>query len=309
MWGATAVVLSNRIYVSGGDSLDEFVGRYVFTYHLLKDNWERLPELKGHRHGIPVIAGGNLYIIGGKDVESGKKYSDRVSKYDENEKQWKPCPNMNMQRFQPLALSHNDCIIVAGGKHSVLWSIFDRLHDDIEVLYIKYPDCEMKWKIVPTRLPVGMWAASATISGDCIWIAGFNSNHSISLNWKHQRSDRVYWIRIADITSKSKRTWVDLPRLVPYYSATVVPNSSPLVLIGGDTQDAKVISNAIVKYNSSDHHWDEIASLDGTSRAYAAVACIGDQQAIIVMGGCSETTNENMRNISCLNLVQIGYIA
>ena len=78
--------------------------------------------------------------------------------------------------------------------------------------------------------------------------------------------------------------------------------------MGGDSQNAKVILNALVKYNPSNHHWDEVASLDGTSRAYAAVACIGDQQAIIVMGGCTETINENMRNISCLSLVQIGYI-
>ena len=156
MWGATAAVLGNRVYVSGGDSPDEFVGRYVFTYHLLEDRWERLPELKSHRHGIPVVAGGDLYIIGGKDVGRGKKYSDCVSKYDESELQWKPYPNMNMQRFQPLALSYNDYIIVAGGKYSALWSILDRLHDDIEVLNVKDSNHEIKWKIVPTRLPVRM---------------------------------------------------------------------------------------------------------------------------------------------------------
>ena len=65
MWEATAVVFNNIIHVSGGESPDDFVGRYVFAYHFLENHWKRLPKLEGHSHGIPVAAGGELYIIGG----------------------------------------------------------------------------------------------------------------------------------------------------------------------------------------------------------------------------------------------------
>ena len=71
-----------------------------------------------------------------------------------------------------------------------------------------------------------------------------------------------------------------------------------------------------MKYNPSNDHWDGIASLDGPSRAYTTVACIGEQQAIVVMGGYTKTYDEKsirdsdrIRNSSCLDLVQIGFVA
>ena len=48
--GASAVVLENTIYVSGGECPDELACRYVFAYHFLENRWERLPPLT-HAHG------------------------------------------------------------------------------------------------------------------------------------------------------------------------------------------------------------------------------------------------------------------
>ena len=314
MWGATAVMLNNIIYVSGGKSPDDFVGSYVFAYYLQENRWERLPKLQGHSHGIPVVAGGKLYIIGGKSIESSKKYSDQVSKYDNDKQKWKPYPNLQLQRFQPLALAYNDYIIVAGGKYVVttLWSFDDRVHDNIEVINIK--ELKMKWKIVPTQLPMGMWAPSATISNNCLRIVGFNHYGRGLLYSPIVRSNEVLQISLTDIfTSENKvQHWTRLKHLVPYYSLTVVPNTSPLVLVGGVSQDvtnAKIVTNVLMKHEPSRNDWQEVGSLDGLlPRAYTTVACIGKQQAIIVMGGCTKTTDENARNSSCLDLVQIGYV-
>ena len=41
-------------------------------------------------------------------------------------------------------------IIVAGGKHTWLFGLFH----DIEVLNINDPDDKMKWRTVPTKLPM-----------------------------------------------------------------------------------------------------------------------------------------------------------
>ena len=312
IWRATAVVLGNTVYVSGGESPDEFAIRNVFAYSLLKDQWERLPELKDHSNGIPVVAAAELFVIGGKGTKRNKKFSNLVSKYDENgpnnEQKWKSYPSMRKERFGPLALAYNDHIIVAGGKYTAIQSLYDRLHDDIEILNIK--DRDMKWRSVPTQLPMRMWVPSATISDDHLWIAGFNNDHSISLNQRDQRSDEVFCIPMNYIFDQEnmKKKWTHLKRLVPYYSAAVIPNTSPLVLVGGDTQDARNTMNAIVKYNPLNDHWDEVASLDGPSQAYASVACIGEEQAIVIIGGCTKTVDENARNSSCLNLVQIGSI-
>ena len=307
MWGAYAAVLDNTIYVSGGITQDDISGRFVFAYHLLKNTWETLPQ-PNHSHGIPVVADNKLYIIGGRSNKKNKRYTNQVSMYHENE--WKPCCSLKKDRFKPLAIAYNGYIIVAGGKYV---SLSDYVHDNIEIIKVKDPDG--KWKIVPTKLPMKMWAPSATISNDQLWIAGFNGHNYIRKDW---RSDEVCGIPVNDVldtTEDRTKNWKHLPRYVPYYSAAVVPNSSSLVLVGGDTQDAKTVSNAIVKYDPSNHHWDGIGSLDGPSRAYTTVACIGEQQAIIVMGGCTVTSDERsirdsdyLRNNSCLDLVQIGFV-
>jgi len=316
MWGASAVVLGNSIYVSGGESPNEFASHFVFAYHILKNHWERLPELS-HSHGVPVVAANKLYIIGGKS-KKGEKYTNQVSRYDENK--WNPFPSLKKERFGPLVVTYNDHIIVGGGKYTTkLPPFYDNSHDDIEVFNIKDPD--MKWRSIPTRLPLRMWAPSATISDNQLLIAGFNGEQWYHFR-KDVRSDEVYYITLPDIlaTAENKtKSWRCLPRYVPYYSAAVVPNSSPLVLVGGDTKDSKIVSNALVKLNPSNDHWDSIASLDGPPRAYATVTCIGEQQqAIFVMGGCTKTDDESLRNIrssgsvrnsNCLDLVQIGFVA
>ena len=219
-----------------------------------------------------------------------------------------------MQRFQPLALAYNDYIIVAGGKYAamMLWSFNDNVHNNIEVINIKDP--KMKWKIVPTRLPMGMWAPSATISNGYLWIAGFN-HYDRSLLYSHtvRQSNEVFQISLTDIfTSENKvQHWTRLKQLVPYYNATVVPNTSPLVLVGSVSQDVtntKIVTNVLMKHKPSHDNWKKIGTLDGPPRAYTTVACVGKQQAIIVMGGCTKTTDENARNSSCLSLVQIGCV-
>ena len=258
MWGASAAVLGNTIYVSGGNSSNDLVGNYVYAYHLLKNSWETLPG-PSHRYGIPVVAANQLYIIGGKSNKKGQKYTSQVSRYENNE--WKACCNMKKERYAPLAVTYKDHIIVAGGKDKSL--LFGLLHD-IEVLNVNDVDNKMKWRTVPTKLPMGMWAPSATILNDELWIAGFNNNSDLAIR-RDQRSDEVCWIRLTEGILKGAedktKDWVHLPQLVPYYCAAVVPNTSPLIPVGDDTPDAKTVTSTIIQYD----HWNNIASLDGPS--------------------------------------------
>lgn len=300
--GASAVVLENIIYISGGESPDEFASRYVFAYHFLENVWERLPPLT-HSYGVPVVISDQLVIIGGKEFKN-KKVTNQVSTYNRSEQKWQSVyPNLGKERYSPLAVTYKHYVIVAGGKYHTL---YDRLHDDIELLDIEDAG-KLMWKRVPTRLPAKMWSPSATISNDQLWIVGYNNDNSGSFNLIEQRSDEVFWIPVADIIVTDKKgKWETLPRVMPYYSSTVVPNSYPVVTVGGDTRDART-TNALEIHDSANNLWEQVASLDGPSRAYVAVACIGEQQAIVVLGGCTETKSKKARNDSGLALVQIGY--
>ena len=303
--GANAVVLENVIYVSGGEGPDEFASRYVFAYHFLENKWTSLPALT-HSHGVPVVVSNQLVIIGGKDIKS-KKLTNQVSTYNQNEHKWESVyPNLGKERYAPLAVTYKHYVIVAGGKYHTI--VVDRLYDDIEVLNVQDAD-KLVWIKVPTRLPAKMWSPCATISNDQLWIVGFNNDNSGSLNLIEQRSDEVFWIPAADIIATDKKgKWESLPRVMPYYSSTVVPNSNPIVTIGGDTRDTRP-TNAVEMFDSTNVQWQQVAYLEAPSRAYVAVACIGEQQAIVVLGGCTETKNKKARNDSSLALVQIGYAA
>lgn len=300
--GASAVVLENIIYVSGGESPDEFASRYVFAYHLLENCWQRLPPVT-HSYGVPVVISNRLVIIGGKDFKN-KKFTNQVSTYNRSEQKWEPVyPNLGKERYSPLAVTYKHHVIVGGGKFH---TIYDRLYDDIEILDIQDVD-SLIWKRVPTRLPIKMWSPSATISNDQLWVVGFNNDNSASFNLIEQRSDEVFRIHIDDVIATDKKgKWDPLPRVMPYYSSTVVPNAVPIVTVGGDTKDTRTVS-ALEMHDDSSSTWEQVASLEGPSRAYATVACIGEQQAIIVLGGCTQTKNKKARHDSSLALVQIGY--
>ena len=160
---------------------------------------------------------------------------------------------------------------------------------------------------------MGMWAPAATILNDELWIVGFNNNGDLAIR-RDQRSDVICWIRLTEGivrgTEDKTKDWVRLPKLVPYYRAALVPNTSPLILMGGDTPDAKTVTNTIIQYD----HWNNIASLDCPSQAYTMVAYVGDQQAVVVLGGCTKTSDDNIHdssgahNSGCLDLVQIGFV-
>ena len=299
-----AVVLDNVIYVSGGESPDEYASRYVFAYHFLENRWERLPQ-PSHTHGVPIVISNQLVIIGGKELKS-RRVTNQISTYNHSEQKWESVyPNLGKERYAPLAVTYKHYVIVAGGKYHTLY-LYDRLYDDIEVLNVQDTE-KLSWKKVPTRLPSKMWSPSATISNDQLWIVGFNNDNSGSLNLIEQRSDEVFWIPVANIIATDKKgKWESLPRVMPYYSSTVVPYSNPVVTVGGDTRDTRT-TNAIEIHDAVNNLWEQVAYLDGPSRAYVAVASIGEQQAIVILGGCTETKNKKSRNDSSLALVQIGY--
>lgn len=303
--GATAVVLDNVIYVSGGESPDEFASRYVFAYHFLENRWERLPPLN-HSHGVPTVVSNQLVIIGGKEFK-GRKVTNQVSTYNQNKQKWVSVyPNLGKERYAPLVVTYKHHVIVAGGKYHTLY-LYDRIYDDIEVLDVQDTE-RLRWIRVPTRLPSKMWSPSATISNDQLWIVGFNNDNSGSLNLIEQRSDEVFWIPVAGIIATDKKgKWEALPRVMPYYSSSVVPYSNPVVTVGGDTRDTRT-TNAVEIHDPVNNLWEQVASLDGPSRAYVAVASIGEQQATVVLGGCTETKNKKSRSDSSLALVQIGYV-
>ena len=276
-------VQDKKVYVAGGDSPVDNAQRQVYVYDFNTDHWSQLPT-SGHCYGIPHIIGGKLAIIGGR-LSSTMKRTNKVSTFDEASQSWASYyPDLLSIRSKPGVVTHLEHVIVAGG------GLDDKNNlDDIEVLnWIE----NSHWIKVAINLPRPMGGFTPIISSDHYVIAHYTG---------------VYILPVSDITSSNNQQpqaptkWVIKKNT--QRGTILVPSSSPLVTVGGYDQSQAAVSD-IKMYDESIKSWRNIASLSST-RAHPGVAVINDN-AIIVIGGCTKTGSVEIRKSSSLMTVEIG---
>jgi len=289
MFWAYAVTKGTDIYVAGGNSFNGKAINHVLKFSLLTYQWVKLPS-SGFHHCVPAIIDGRLSLISGRTPKN-KVVVKHVHTYNEDSGQWESrYPDMNQPRYRPAVVVHGYYVIVLGGKIKEQTT----LTNSIEIMNIK----DQKWTILTTCLPKKMYDMQATVSQDLVWIVGYDNCKS--------RYSIVYSMPVGDLISSPyvKHSW-KVHQTTNYHKTTIVPQTNPLIALGGDTQQNKVVS-AVIAYNCVTDSWDEVASLS-SPRAYCAVAPIGDQ-AILVIGGCTETENLDAANSSCHKIVEMYYI-
>ena len=297
MWAACAAILDEKIYVAGGSSPVMNAYDQTFVYDINADHWDQLPP-SGHYLGIPCIIGGKLTIIGGC-LSSGKGFTNmtnKVSTFDDSSQTWNSYyPDLLTVRCRPGVVTHLDHVIVAGGNST------EGVKGDIEVLdWIE----NLLWMKVSITLPVPMWSFTPIIANGHLFIAGY-------YNFHHKSKNSVYKIPVIYITGshnplQSSNPAVKLPWIKladASYCCTLVPNSSPPVIVGG--RDINGISHSDIKaYDEFSKSWRKIASLS-FSRSKVAVAAVTNN-SIIVIGGC--TKEGTMTNSSSLTTVEMGQV-
>ena len=290
MYWAYAVTKGMDVYVTGGNSRNGFAVENILKFNLLKNQWVKLPS-SGFHHSVPAIIEGKLSLIGGRRP-SNKVAVNNVDTYNEDSGQWEShYPGMIQPRYRPAVVVHDNYVIVLGGK------VKERstMTRSIEVMKIQ----DQTWTILTTRLPTKMYDMPVTVSQDQVWIVGYDDGSN--------RGNNVYTIPFGDLISSSVAThsWKEVRRDTVYYKMSVVHQSNPLVVLGGDDRQNKTVSS-VLTFDPYSNSWNEVASLSGP-RAHCAVAPIGDR-AILVIGGCTETKNLKACNSSCLNTVEMYYI-
>lgn len=297
MYYAHAVVQNCKIYVTGQSPV-EGTDYQVFMFDITKNHWHQLPR-SGHSFGILHIIGGKLVVIGGRLVDT-KKRTDKVSTFDEARHTWiSYFPNLLSARNRPGVGSHLEYVIVAGGTGDGEYGA-SVVRSDIEVLNWKE---DSQWRRVSTKLPVPMYGFMPTITDGNLLIVGYSDGEK-----KRDRS--VYKMPVADIVAldnqyQSRTTttkWTELD-VATHWGASLVPGSSPPMIIGGeDTTNATTADIKI--YNDPSKSWKSIKSLT-SARSYAAVAAISSN-SIIVIGGCTKGGSGTNWNSSSLKLVELG---
>ena len=295
MYGASATVINSTLYITGGWCPNDTMNNYnVYKYELDKNQWSVLPPLQQF-HGVLVNVNDQLTVIGGRDRSN--KPTNLVTTYDDNN--WNNIyPNLLVARWLPAVVPYHQYVIVAGGQGDD-----DNLLDSIEVFDVT----KSHWMIVNTHLPKPMYWISATICADSFTIVGYDGADNngyretfiiaiddiISLPQQTQQS-------LTSSTERDNTKWHQLAP-APYWCTTLLPNTSPPVIIGGEDEQDNTV-NDITTYDDTSNKWNKISSLP-INCAWTTVAVIN--QSIIVMGGCSDAKTANATALSDVNVGQL----
>ena len=287
-------VQDKKVYVVASESPVNDAQHEVYVYDVNTNHWGQLPP-SGHYKSIPIIIGGKLAIIGGR-LSATKKMTNKVSTFDETSKSWTSYyPDLLSVRSKPGVVTHLEHVIVAGGTKGN-----DAVvpQDDIEVLnWIE----NSHWRKVSINLPLPMHSFVPIVADDHLVIVGYSDRIV------HQST---YSIPVVDITrtdsqqqtSCTSSKWIKMTATT-HSSTAIVPSLSPPVIVGGN-DDNSVPTSDIKMYDYSSKSWRKIASLPSARSRVAAVTV--NNNAIIVIGGCTKGGSLDNANSSSVSKVELG---
>ena len=297
MYGGSAVLHKENIYVMAGNAPQNDTYYYVFSYNININEWSRLPP-PGHYHGVLQILNDKLTVFGGRD-DATNKATNKVSTFNNNSSNWSShFPNMLQPKGKPGVVTHEDHVIVLGG------AIDDKLTslDDIEVLNLTQP---FQWMKSNIKLPQPMWRISLTISHDQLYIVGYSTSGSRYSTAYHILVDPIMSSIAQPPTNGQSVDWNKLPD-APHYHTALLPHSYPPVIIGGDDIQGVPTSDVAI-FDIMKNKWNRLASLS-TARSYVAVVPIS-HDSILVIGGTKGGIGVEANKASCVNTVEKGTVS
>ena len=298
LYDAYVAVQRHKIYVTGSSPVED-AEHQVFVYDINTDQWGQLPP-SGHYYGVPQIIGGRLAIIGGR-LSAAKKRTNKVSTFDEDSQTWTSYyPDLLSVRSRPGVVSHLEHVIVAGGARPTAEDDDTTVaQDDIEVLnWIE----NSHWRKVTIKLPIPMWGFTPSNFDDHLIIVGYIGVHMIG----HKSAYKIPIDYITSINqqynSDTHTKWTTLT--AGYHKfATLVPSSSPPVVVGGeDTTGTPTVD--IKMHDNFNKSWKKIGSLS-SARSMVAVAAVYNN-AIVVIGGCTKGGSIANAESSSLTVIELG---
>jgi len=296
MYGAYTAVQGKKVYVTGGTSPVSTAMCQVYVYDVSTDQWSQLPP-PDHYFGVPYIVGGKLVIFGGR-MSFNYKRTNKVSTFNESSQSWESYfPNLLSIRSKPGVITHLEHIIVAGGGLDET----TRAQDDIEILnWVE----NTLWRKVSINLPVPMSVFTPIIADENLLIVGY-------VGIDGQVHSDAYKIRVADITrSGSQKQTGDKPnKWITMTSAdhvfiTIVPNSFPPLIVGGEDQRGSPTSDIKV-FDELSSSWKTVTSLS-CARSQVAIAAVNN--TVMVIGGCIQGGSMGDKTTNCMATVEVGLL-
>jgi len=287
MRSAYGTVINDILYVGGGVCPDHVDNYYVFAYNLRENKWTKLPAALPQRYGVVVNISDVLTVIGGRNYNTGD-VTNKVLTLEEDK--WTTLyGDMKCARNRPTVVPYHQYTIVAGG-----YGEGNVVQDSIEYFNIN----TNQWTKTKTCLPKPIRSINATTCNNSIIITGYNGAD-------HHRYRTTYITTLDSIVQSDddNNKWSKLDP-TPFWYTTIVPHTTPPVIVGGhDGQDKP--QNNILLYDDTSNSWRTIGYLPFKC---AQTTVITVNNNIIIAGGCTDTRNYETANATSLTSVMIGQL-
>ena len=242
--------------------------RNVLSYNSEEKVWENLPKCPTLCFTLTVV-NGFVTAVGGQHYDDCTKITNKLfSLKKHNDKmKWIECfQPMKTKRYFTAVVCSIKTLVVAGGVGE-----FYRILDTVEVM-----DTETKQWSTACELNDPLYDASATISGDRIYLVG---------GYRHDRTESVFTCLLSTL-----KEWKKITDLKVKCSTCVTLNGQ-LLAVGGRYSDGKDTNN-IYSYNTKTNSWEIISQMD-TPRNQCLVTVLPGNKLMVAGGQSgSKYTNE-----------------
>ena len=291
---ATATIIGNTLYVSGGGCPDRRSELLVQAYDINTGTWSTLPSSPVYESESAVI-NGQLTLIGGRDALT-RKITNEVWSWHEDEKEWrKTIPPMPTERGRPGVVQSGNVVAVVGG----LASDFETVLDTVDILNT----ATLQWTTSHSlKLPIPMWVMkTATCDGHVYTACGIDHDRLINRVFRLPLSVLDQAVAEQQVQDNPPQCqWTEVEE-TPFYRSGLLPTSHHPLVVGG--RDSSLSSSSIISvFDSSVNKWSNVGhcSVACCRPCLLSVSC----SAFVVIGGF---TDPKYCKLSSLNTFELYY--
>ena len=281
-WIATATIIGNTLYVSGGACPDVESALLVQAYDSNTGTWSTLPPSPVYYSESAVIRG-RLTLIGGQDASTGK-ITNEVWSWHEDEKEWrKTIPPMPTERIRPGVVQSGNVVAVVGGVASDGKTVLDTV-DILNTATLQWTTSHSLKRPIPM---LGM--KTATCDGHVYIACGLDHlDHPIKSVFKFPLSVLDQAVAKQQVQDNPPQCqWTEVEE-TPFCRSGLLPTSQRPLVVGG--HDSSLNSSSIISvFDSSVNKWSNVGhcSVACCRPCLLSVSC----SAFVVIGGCTDPKN------------------
>ena len=259
----------------------------VLMFNSRTEQWTDLPECPKQFFSIAVVNGQLTAIGGGK---SDKVTNTLLSLLQDRrgifQQKWiEQYPPMTYCHSTPAVATTNTSLIVAGGFGP------DKKKAPVEVMDIQ----TLQWSTVAS-LPYPLWAATATICGDRLYIGGGFTNVTKSVvmcEVKDLLQSQRQSLATRPGLSSSPPVWRQVAPLPVVRSSLVTFQGQLLAVGGGITDDNTDSTSEVRQYDATTNSWRVISQMK-MKRQYCLAAVLPNNTLMV----CGRFTPDGLSTIS-----------